>query len=490
VLSACQSDGVYIQGQVLAPFRKIPATAVVQPTDVEVVTYTHDRESDTFKPWQDYPIESWMGKERFSGLTREFFQQSQIFQHVLDEPPADTDEIYLILRPRLAVKHYIRPSFRGAVLTVGTGLIYNLLGGPDAYRQAECDLAIDIETPQGRRVASYAASQRSAERIAADRPDQLGPLVSYVFTKVLEETANQMSVENDILMQALTAELSAKGVVPIARSGMRISVDSPKAVIVRQRQSQIHGQVSGVTKPVELRWSLNGAEGGLVDLQDTTADSVKQFVLPLSLQQGVAKVSLSLRSKTAASPQSELARTELAYVCVPNEHAPPPEIRGRWAVIVGVSDYAHGGEQFSNLKYAAKDGQALANFLCSREIGGFKSENVLCLFDEQATVENVRHAMFEFLAKADRDDLVMIYFSGHGMPQPGTQNYFMLCHDTDPAKLASTAFPMWDIDTALRRFIKAERVVVFADACHAGGMPHWLVPEGTATTWPTSTSNR
>jgi hypothetical protein len=468
--AACQSEGVFIQGEVLAPFRQVPAVAVVEQADVMCEVYTHDGQADRYTLDRGYPVGAWLNADRFSELTREFFQESSMFQAIRETPPDEADGMYLVLKPRLTVKQYIRPSFRGAVLTVGTGLIYNLLGGPDAHRQAECDLVIDVETPQGRPLATYAANQRSAERLLADRPDQLGPLVSYAFTKVLEETANQMSVENDILMKALTADLAAKGVVPIARSGMRISVDSPKAVIVRERQSQIRGQVSGVTEPVELMWSLNGAEGGVVDLQDTTADSVKRFALPLSVQEGVAKVALSLRSKSANGPQAELARTEMAFVCVPGEQAPLPEIRQRWAVIIGVSEYEHGGERFSNLRYAAKDGQALAEFLCNREIGGFKRENVLCLFDEQATAENVRHAMFEFLAKADRDDLVMIYFSGHGMPQPGTQNYFMLCHDTDPAKLASTAFPMWDIDTALRRFIKAERVVVFADACHAGGI--------------------
>jgi uncharacterized caspase-like protein len=29
---------------------------------------------------------------------------------------------------------------------------------------------------------------------------------------------------------------------------------------------------------------------------------------------------------------------------------------------------------------------------------------------------------------------------------------------------------MWDIETALKRFIKAKKVVVVADACHAGGV--------------------
>src|SRR6185503_8210728 len=35
--------------------------------------------------------------------------------------------------------------------------------------------------------------------------------------------------------------------------------------------------------------------------------------------------------------------------------------------------------------------------------------------------------------------------------------------------LAATGFPMWDVKTALRRQIAAERVIVIADACHSAG---------------------
>ena len=177
----------------------------------------------------------------------------------------------------------------------------------------------------------------------------------------------------------------------------------------------------------------------------------------------------------AGGPPAELARTEVAYLCVPRDK-PAPEVRNRWAVVIGISDYAHSSKAFPKLKYAARDAKAFAEFLLSERSGGFEPERVLCLIDRQATVGQVRHALFEFLAKAGRDDLVVVFFSGHGLPQAGTDNFFMLCHDTRPERLASTSFPMWDIDTALRRFVRAQRVVVFADACHAGAIAS---PDGT-----------
>ncbi|MCX6984832.1 MAG: caspase family protein, partial [Lentisphaerae bacterium] len=49
-------------------------------------------------------------------------------------------------------------------------------------------------------------------------------------------------------------------------------------------------------------------------------------------------------------------------------------------------------------------------------------------------------------------------------------NLFLLPFDANYDDVATTGFPMWDIETALKRFIKAKKVVVIADACHSGGV--------------------
>ncbi len=66
---------------------------------------------------------------------------------------------------------------------------------------------------------------------------------------------------------------------------------------------------------------------------------------------------------------------------------------------------------------------------------------------------------------------MIIFYAGHGVPEPGNpQNLYLLTYDSDPERLASTAFPMWDLETTLTRFVKAERVLVFTDACHSAGV--------------------
>ena len=153
-----------------------------------------------------------------------------------------------------------------------------------------------------------------------------------------------------------------------------------------------------------------------------------------------------------------------------DETRPPPEVAQRWAVVIGISKYQNSGKSLPELKYAHRDAEKLAAFLKSRAGGGFADDHVKLLTDRKATTRNIREALFDFLKKTVKEDLVIIFFAGHGIPDPDKpSNLYLVGHDSDPNKIASTGFPMWDLDTALKRTIAAERVVVLVDACHSAG---------------------
>lgn len=155
----------------------------------------------------------------------------------------------------------------------------------------------------------------------------------------------------------------------------------------------------------------------------------------------------------------------------------------RWAVVIGVSRYAD--SRIPTLRYANADARSFYTWLVSPKGGKYAPSHVRLLLDNQATAANMRDALFSWLRQAIEEDVVVIYFAGHGSPDsPDTpQNLYLLPYDTQYDSIASTGFPMWDIETALKRFIKAKRVVVIADACHSGGvgggfdMAHRSAPE-------------
>jgi len=149
---------------------------------------------------------------------------------------------------------------------------------------------------------------------------------------------------------------------------------------------------------------------------------------------------------------------------------------GRWAVVVGISDYRYDTrwnrqKGIPDLKYAHSDARAFADFLLSPEGGAFPADRMRILLNSQATVSEVRVAIGDFLARSLEDDLVILFFAGHGTPDPmNTKNLYLLCHDTQPGKYYGTALPMWEIDVALSRTIKSKKVFVIADACHSAGV--------------------
>ena len=153
----------------------------------------------------------------------------------------------------------------------------------------------------------------------------------------------------------------------------------------------------------------------------------------------------------------------------------------RWAVIVGVSEYANKG--VPALKYADKDAEALASFLQTPEGGSFDTDHMRILINRDATLSNLRDAMIDFLQQAIDKDLVVIYFAGHGAPDPTRpQNLYLLTYDADPSRLGTTAFPMWDIQTVVTRQIAAKKVVVLSDACHSGAISADVATRGLDVT--------
>lgn len=142
----------------------------------------------------------------------------------------------------------------------------------------------------------------------------------------------------------------------------------------------------------------------------------------------------------------------------------------KWAVVIGISNYKD--TRIAGLRYASDDARALYDLLVSPQAGGYAPSRVRLLLNSEATAQGIRNALFNWLKQALEEDMVTIYFAGHGSPESpdSPNNLFLLPYDARYDDITTSGFPMWDIETALKRFIKAKKVVVVADACHSGGV--------------------
>jgi hypothetical protein len=142
-----------------------------------------------------------------------------------------------------------------------------------------------------------------------------------------------------------------------------------------------------------------------------------------------------------------------------------------WAVVIGIDGYRDA--RIPALNKAEADARAMAQCL-SRALQ-IPAEQMQTLIGAEATQQNIRSALGTWVArKAAKDDLVVLFFAGHGAPEidlakrspDGLAKYLVPC-DAKADDLFATGIPMAEIATIFER-IEAQRIVFISDACYSG----------------------
>jgi tetratricopeptide (TPR) repeat protein len=181
-------------------------------------------------------------------------------------------------------------------------------------------------------------------------------------------------------------------------------------------------------------------------------------------QEDLVRKAASGSSDTSASASSAGASAETADNSQVEINRP---IRDKWALIIGTGRFK---DPKINLRYAAKDAQDFSEFLIKER--NFAPDHVQVLTNEAATRANILSLLgSKWLPRvAEKDDLVVIYFSTHGSPSSldiGGVNY-LVAHDTDPSDLYATGIAMQDLARIIKARVHSDRVMLVLDACHSG----------------------
>ena len=152
----------------------------------------------------------------------------------------------------------------------------------------------------------------------------------------------------------------------------------------------------------------------------------------------------------------------------PVEPAVEVSIPHSYALVVGISEYQNlPAEQ--QLHFAERDAEAMYSILISPEGGNFRAENVRRLIGRQATLENFRRELEEWLPTiAKAEDRVLVYFAGHGFVVDGTP--YLAPYDFNAAGVTKTAYPMASLSEVFGSRIKAKWKVLLTDSCHSGAI--------------------
>ncbi len=146
------------------------------------------------------------------------------------------------------------------------------------------------------------------------------------------------------------------------------------------------------------------------------------------------------------------------------------------ALLIGVSTYPSG---FSPLPSAIRDGEAMQAVLQSAEIGKFDDTKLITDPDPL----QMQEAIETLFSERKRDDLVLLFFSGHGVKDSSGKLYLAtaLTKKTERGDVVkSTAVPASFIHDVMKDS-RSKRKVIILDCCFSGAFAHGLSAKDDGT---------
>jgi WD40 repeat protein len=143
---------------------------------------------------------------------------------------------------------------------------------------------------------------------------------------------------------------------------------------------------------------------------------------------------------------------------------------------VGINEYENPA---LNLNYAKDDARAFSKTIQEEGKKLFEKIEVNCLYDREATRENILKALEDLSHKARPEDVFIFYYAGHGS-MVGDRFYFIPTENVSlyqPDKLAVESLEAGTVQEKFRN-IPALKQVVVLDACQSGGSAEILARRG------------
>ncbi|MGH8002799.1 MAG: caspase family protein [Brasilonema sp.] len=134
-----------------------------------------------------------------------------------------------------------------------------------------------------------------------------------------------------------------------------------------------------------------------------------------------------------------------------------------YALLIGVG---------ADLPITVKDATALRDVLINPNQAAYPLNQVNLLTETSATRQHILKAFDQLIEQVNQNPhaTVIIYYSGHGGRMKRTNKYFLVPYGYDPSQRADTAISGLEFTQKIEA-IKARKLVVLLDCCHAGGVP-------------------
>ena len=138
-----------------------------------------------------------------------------------------------------------------------------------------------------------------------------------------------------------------------------------------------------------------------------------------------------------------------------------------------IASYQYQDPDLRQLIAPAQDAEGLARVLQDSAIGGFQ---VQTLQNERSY--KVNQAIEAFFADRKPDDLLLLYYSGHGIKDEDGRLYFATT-DTRRTMLRTTAIPTTLVNDVMR-YSRSWRQVLLLDCCYSGAFAKGMIAKASA----------
>ncbi len=142
------------------------------------------------------------------------------------------------------------------------------------------------------------------------------------------------------------------------------------------------------------------------------------------------------------------------------------------ALLVGTAAYSD--PKFQRLRAPVHDVEALARVLSDPAIGGF---DVKTLIDQSSWIVSDRIA--EFFVDRNRDDLLLLYFSCHGVKDESGRLHLAATNTRYDLPSANGISSSW-VDERMDRS-RSQRIVLMLDCCYSGAYTRGVVPRADSS---------
>ena len=137
----------------------------------------------------------------------------------------------------------------------------------------------------------------------------------------------------------------------------------------------------------------------------------------------------------------------------------PPEL---YVLSVGVDDYR---DPVWNLRYAAKDAEAVADIFTGQEGRLYEKVHTRVLTNAGAKRAAILDELTRFVRRARRQDVVMVFMAGHGVQHAGA--YYFVPHDADPNRPQVGGIIQDQLIRELRSNVGSQKAIVMLDTCQS-----------------------